>query len=170
MASPTGPWPCPVCAELIPFGFHDCPSCFTPAAWIERIGALDFSIRRFHYWNTIGWLSREKYRPIVDACRRRREAMVLAAQAGQSAFENQDVTRADCWKCGQPIKPSIPRCAKCGATLDRPEVRHFRHLTFLDREIQAQEQAGRLTAAEAKQLQGDTQRNLQEIKQRVMSG
>jgi hypothetical protein len=162
------PWPCPVCAALVPVGWQDCPYCQAPAAWIDQLLALDFTIRHFHYLTLTGAVSKPQYRLIVDACRQRRDEMVRAAQAGEPPPADTGLpSREQCWSCASPCRPDVRVCARCGATLDLPEVRLLRYRTYLCREIKAHEQAARLSSEQAAQLLAETQESLADVRDRL---
>lgn len=168
MTTAAEPWPCPVCVELIPVGLQDCPHCRIPAAWIDLVGALDFSIRRFHLWSLVGSVNKTQYRQLVDACRQRREEMVRAANAGQAVPADSGlVPRSECWSCHQPTRPAMRYCGGCGAPQESPEVRLFRYQTFLSNEIRNQEKAGRLFKTQAAQLLSETANSLSELRSRL---
>ncbi len=150
MSAATHPWPCPVCAELLPVGTKDCPSCHAGAAWIDLLRALDFSIRRFELWKLEGSLMRDEYRAIVADDRVRREAWQLAAQRGEPLPTDLGLLKLDeCWSCHAPIRPAwATHCVSCGAPLQTPEVRLLRYQTFLCHEIQRHWHGQRLTNEE----------------------
>jgi hypothetical protein len=142
-------WPCPVCAEVITVGEGACPYCLASGAWIELIGALDFSTRRFELWKLQGAITVTQYRQILDATRGRRQAMVQAAQAGQPLPEDTGLPPCDrCWRCRTPFAPGALRCGVCGNTLHTPEVRLLRYQSFLCSEIQRHADSGILSTAQ----------------------
>jgi hypothetical protein len=129
---------------------------------------LDFTIRHFHYCSLTGDITKPQYRQIVDACRRRHEELVQAAQKGQPVPVATGLpSRLECWSCAHPCLASSRYCASCGAPTDTPEVRQFRYRTFLCQEIRGHEQAGCLTPAQANQLLTLTAASLADLRQRV---
>jgi hypothetical protein len=136
-------WPCPVCAEIISVSGGDCPHCLAAGGWIELIGALDFSTRRFELWKLQGSITVTQYRDILQTTRGRRQAMVQAAQAGEREPEDSGLPPRDrCWRCRTPFKPGALRCSVCGTALNTPEVRLLRYQSFLCNEIQRYADSG----------------------------
>jgi len=169
MSSATVPWPCPVCAELLPVGKNNCPSCHAGADWIDLLRALDFTIRRFELWKLEGKLSRDEYRAIVTDNRARREALVLESQQGKPVPANLGLLRLDeCWSCHTPIRPAwATQCSSCGAPVQTPEVRLLRHQRFLCQEITRHWQAGRLSNEEWQQFSTEAPEAQIELLQRL---
>lgn len=140
-------WPCPICAEIIPVGSHDCPYCLARSDWIELIGALDFATRRFELWKLQGAITPAQYRQVLDATRGRRQAMIQAAQAGEPVPEDSGLPPSTrCWRCKTPFKEGALRCGKCGTTLNTPETRLLRYQSFLCNEIQHHADSGTLSS------------------------
>jgi hypothetical protein len=167
MATATAPWPCPVCAGLLPGHPEDCPHCGTPAAWIDLLLALGFAVRQFHYWSIIGSLSKPQYAALVEDLRRRQEAMASAAQRGEPAPADAGLPpRSACWRCGRACG-AAQICGACGAPLATPEARLFRYKTFLSHEVNDQAGQGRLTPAQAEQFLAETADGLADLRSRL---
>ena len=164
-------WPCPVCAEVIPVGGGDCPYCLASGAWIELIGALDFSTRRFELWKLQGAISVEQYRQILEVTRHRRQAMVRAAQAGEPVPEESGLPSSDrCWRCRTPFKPGALRCGNCGNPLHTPEVRLLRYQSFLCGEVQRHADRGILSMGQWQEFLTETPERQIELLCRLEQG
>lgn len=156
MTIANNPWPCPVCAEILPAGSRDCPLCSAPSEWIDLLRAHDFAIRRFELWKLEGVLSKEEYRTILDECRKRRETMVRAAQAGQPLPECGLPRQGECWYCRQATAHTTQHCRSCGAPLQSAEVNLLRYRSFLCHEIKRHEKEGRVRLAESEAFLTET--------------
>lgn len=164
-------WPCPICAEIIAVGYADCPYCRASADWIELIGALDFATRRFELWKLQGAITPTQYREILDATRGRRQAMILAAQAGEPMPEDSGLPPSTrCWRCKTPFKEGALRCGVCGTTLNTPETRLLRFQSFLCTEIQRHADSGTLSSAQWQKFITETPERQIELLVRLEQG
>lgn len=167
----TQTWPCPICAEIIVVGYHDCPYCRAPSGWIELIGAVDFATRRFELWKLQGAIAPAQYRQILDATRGRRQAMIQAAQAGEPVPAASGLPASTrCWRCKTPFKGGALRCGTCGATLNSPETRLLRYQAFLCGEIQRYADSGILTSNQWQQFITETPERQIELLCRLEQG
>jgi hypothetical protein len=152
----------------MPTGTLDCPHCFAPAPWVDRLFALDFALRRFHLASLEATVEKPQFRQIVENCRLRREAMVEAAQSrGDPPTDPELPPPTLCWNCRKDCPPNARRCAGCGVALDSPEVRLGRYLSFLRGEIARQQQAGHLRPPQAARLLADVDASLQDLRTRL---
>lgn len=157
MTTSTTPWPCPVCAEILPVGSRDCPFCSARSEWIDLLRAHDFAIRRFELWKLEGVLSKDEYRVILEDCRKRREAMVRSAQADQELPSDCGLpSPVECWYCRKPNAHVGQHCHACGAPLQSAEVNLLRYRTFLCHEIKRHEKEGRVRLADAESFLTET--------------
>lgn len=168
MSNAVEPWPCPVCAALIPVGLHDCPHCHMPAEWLDLICALDFTIRRFHLRTLEGGLWKPQYQNLVAACRQRRDEMTQAGKSRRPVRPDTGLpSRSVCLHCGTRCPPNARYCVQCRLPLDTPTARMIRYQTFLCREIERHAQAGRMNADQCKQFLSDTNAALDELRARL---
>lgn len=168
MSLSTATWPCPACAELIPADYQSCPHCHVPADWLDLLRALDFAIRTFLLWKREGGISADRYRGVVGACRGQFDRLVRLAQAGQPVPADTGLPpRCSCWSCDLTVHPSAHYCPDCGAPLHSPEARLLRYEQFLTAEVRRQQEAGRLTEAEARRLLADASQRLAELRGRL---
>jgi hypothetical protein len=136
-----------------------------PADWLDLLRALDFAVRQFLLWKLEGALSAAQYRAIAAACHRHLDALVRQAQAGQPVpIDTGLPPRCACWSCDLTCHPSAHYCPDCGAPVDNSEVRLLRYQQFLADEVRRQQQAGRLTEAEARRLLTDAPERLSELR------
>lgn len=150
MSAVNTPWPCPVCTELLPIGYHDCAACSTSAEWIDLLRAFDFSLRRYELWKLEGALDRDRYRQLISACSRQRDALVDDAQKGRKVPDDMGLPSfLSCWTCQQPVSRTARFCQACGAALLTAEVRLVRYQAFLRNEVKRQEEAGLIAPAQA---------------------
>lgn len=165
------PWPCPICAELIIVGYNDCPFCQSPAGWIDLIGALDFSIRRFELWKLQGAITVDQYRAILADARQRRQQMIQAVQSGQPVPADSGLPPPDrCWRCKTPAPPSALRCRTCGTQLNTPEVRLLRYQSYLCHEIQRYSDGGQLSREQWQEFITETPERQVELLARLEQG
>jgi hypothetical protein len=171
MNASTPNWPCPACAGLIPADHPGCPHCRLPADWVDLLRALDFAIRRFLFWKLEGALSAPQYRAVVEACGRHLDQLVRLAQAGQPLPADTGLPpRFTCWSCELTCHPSAHYCPDCSAPLHTAEVRQLRYEQFVIGEVQRQQQAGRLTEAEARRLLSGAPEELSKLRGRLDRG
>ncbi len=167
----TANWPCPSCAELIPADYQSCPHCRLPAAWVDLLRALDFTVRRFHLWKLEGALSAAQYRAVVESCGHHLDRLVRLARAGQAVPDDTGLPpRCSCWSCGLTCHPSAHYCPDCAAPLHTADVRQLRYQQFLIGEVRRQQRAGRLTEAETRRLLTDAPEQLSELRGRLDRG
>jgi hypothetical protein len=168
MSSSSATWPCPACAEVIPGDHQGCTCCGISAEWVDLLRALDFAIRRFHYWKLEGCISEARYRAIINGCGRHLDRWLRLAQAGEPAPTDSGLSpRCLCWSCGLTCHPSAHYCPDCSAPLGTDEVRLLRYQQFLVGEVQRQRQAGRLTEAEAHELLSGAPERLSQLRDRL---
>lgn len=168
MATAPAPWPCPVCAWLLPGHLDDCPHCRTPADWLDLLLALGFALRQLHYWSITGALNRPQFRTVVESVRRRQEAMTAAANRGEAVPAPGGLpSRRTCWRCRTTSGPAASVCAACGAPLSTPEVRLFRYKTFLCQEVKDHARTGLLTQAQADHFLAETTEGLADLRTRL---
>jgi hypothetical protein len=171
MSPATANWPCPACAELIPADDLSCPYCLLPADWVDQLRALDFTIRRFLLWKLEGSVSAGQYRAIVEACGRQLGRLVEMARAGQLVPADTDLQpRWCCWSCQLTCHPSAHYCPDCSAPLHTAEVRLLRYQQFVIGEVRRQQQAGRLSEAEARRLLADAPEQLSNLRGQLDRG
>ena len=162
------PWPCPVCTEVVSLSPRDCPHCQVPAAWIDLLNALDFAIRRFHWWSLVGTIDKQQYRVIVDYHRRERQGMAQAAQAGEDVpLDTGLPPQTLCPLCGNSSPTLVRRCPHCGVALDTSEARQVRYQTYLRREIEEHGRERRLGTAQVNQMIAETMAILDEQRGRL---
>jgi hypothetical protein len=132
------------------------------------MNALDFAIRRFHWWSLVGTINKQQYRGIVDYYRRVREGMAQAAQVGDEAPLNSGLpAQTKCPVCGSSSAMPVRRCPQCGLALDTSEVRQFRYQTYLRCEIEGHGNAQRLGPVQVNQMIAETLASLNEQRSRV---
>jgi hypothetical protein len=171
MNASTANWPCPACAELIPSDSEGCPRCRLSADWLDLLRALDFAVRRFLLWKLNGALSAAQYRGVVASCGEHLDRLVGLAREGQPAPADAGLPpRCCCWSCGVTCHPSAHYCPDCGGPLHTADVRLLRYEQFLVGEVRRQQQAGRLTEAEARHLLVDVPGQLTELRGRLDRG
>jgi hypothetical protein len=167
----TANWPCPVCAELIPPDYQNCPHCRLPADWVDLLRALDFAVRRFLLWKLEGALSASQYRAVVESCGLQLERLVRMARTGQPVPDDLGPPpRCSCWSCDLICHPSAHYCPDCAAPLNTADVRLLRYQQFLIDEVRRQQQAGRLTEEETQRLLNDAPEQLSELRGRLDRG
>lgn len=165
------PWPCPVCVELIAVGYADCPFCQAPAAWIDLVGALDFTVRRFELWKLQGAITADQYKSLLLDLRRRRQAMIEAVQTGQPSPADAGLPPPNkCWRCKAPAAPAARRCLRCGAALGSSEVRLLRYQAFLCHEIEHYADHGLLSREQWQEFITETPERQVELLGRLEQG
>ncbi len=171
MSPATASWPCPACAELIPADYHGCPHCRLPADWVDLLRALDFAVRRLLLWKLEGALGAEQYRAVIESCGQQQALLMEMARAGQPVPADTGLPpRCCCWSCGLTCHPSAHYCPDCSAPLHTQEARLLRYQQFLIGEVRRQQQAGRLTEAEARRLLSDAPERLSELRDQLDRG
>jgi hypothetical protein len=167
----TASWPCPACAGLIPAEYQNCPHCRMSADWVDLLRALDFTVRRFHLWKLEGVLGAAQYRAVVQSCGQYHDRLLLLAYSGQEPPDDAGLPpRCRCWSCELTCHPSAHYCPDCAAPLHTADVRLLRYQQFLDGEVRRQQQAGRLSDAEARRLLADVPEQLTELRGRLDRG
>lgn len=165
------PWPCPICTELIEPGYYDCPHCHTAADWIDLIGAIDFSIRRFELWKLEGAINKEQFRRMVESCRQKRKAMIDAVHSSKPYPDDTGLPRgSSCWRCKTPSTFAALKCNKCGSQLNTPEVRLLRYQAYVCAEIQRFADFGYLSNAQWQAFLNETPERQIELLGRLEKG
>ena len=125
--------------------------------------AIDFVVRRLKDWHQQGHLTDRQLQTLSELYDVRRARMATASSAGQLLQPDATFSRRDeCWSCAEYLYSNSSHCHGCGAPIANPGVRSLRYLRYLCRELEANEESGRLTLRQAHEFIG-------EIKERIVA-
>jgi hypothetical protein len=162
---------CALCEQPLEQPSGQCPHCGAAQDWQELAEACDFAKRRFEDWRRAGWLSDERLARLTAHYDEGKRRLSEAVRAGTPPWPGGGLPpRSQCWSCRSHAEGEPARCPECGVIMQSPGVRSLRYWKFLAREIHAHQEAGRITLAQAHDLEAEVKERMAALRTRLDCG